>query len=72
MTNRPPDPATLIGSRVNSAELEYDYGKALSIELDEYDYFRYKLNEILIKVLPLYLFLFFYSPFVEILCYLTF
>ena len=40
MTNRPPDPATLIGSRVNSAELEYDYGKALSIELDEYDYFR--------------------------------
>ena len=44
MTDRPPDPATLIGSRVNSAELEYDYGKALSIELDEYDYFRYGLN----------------------------
>ena len=59
MTNRPPDPATLIGSRVNSAELEYDYGKALSIELDEYDYFRYELNEILIKVLPLYLDFFF-------------
>ena len=49
MTNRPPDPATLIGSRVNSAELEYDYGKALSIELDEYDYFRYQLKTILVK-----------------------
>ena len=61
MTNRPPDPATLIGSRVNSAELEYDYGKALSIELDEYDYFRYELNEILIKVLPsTYVFDFFF------------
>ena len=40
MANRPPDPATMSGSRVNSAELEYDYGKALSIQLDEYDYFR--------------------------------
>jgi hypothetical protein len=40
MTNRPPDPATMSGSRTNSAELEYDYGKALSIQLDEYDYFR--------------------------------
>ena len=40
MTNRPPDPAAISGSRVNSAELEYDYGKALSIQLDEYDYFR--------------------------------
>ena len=49
MTNRPPDPATLIGSRVNSAELEYDYGKALSIELDEYDYFRYQWKKILVK-----------------------
>ena len=40
MSDRPPDPATITGSRVNSAELEYDYGKALSIQLDEYDYFR--------------------------------
>ena len=41
MPNRPPDPAKVLSeSRVNSTELEYDYGKALSMHLDDYDYFR--------------------------------
>ena len=39
MASRPPDPAK-VDTRASSAELHYDYGMALSVQLDEYDYFR--------------------------------